>query len=57
VRNHIELKRHRDDLERLVRKRTLELQRTQTVMIESLSTLAEYRTRKRAGTSSAPRRM
>ncbi len=43
VRNHIELKRHRDDLERLVRERTLELQRTQTVMIESLGTLAECR--------------
>ena len=43
VRTHIELKRHRDDLERLVRERTLELQRTQMVMIESLGTLAEYR--------------
>jgi len=43
VRNHIELKRHRDDLECLVQERTLELQRTQTVMIESLGTLAEYR--------------
>lgn len=43
VRNHLELKRHRDDLERLVQERTRELQRTQTVMIESLATLAEYR--------------
>ena len=43
VRNHIELKRHRDDLERLVQERTRELLRTQTVMIESLGTLAEFR--------------
>jgi putative two-component system response regulator len=43
VRNHIELKRHRDDLERLVQERTRDLQRTQTVMIESLGTLAEFR--------------
>jgi putative two-component system response regulator len=43
VRTHIELKRHRDDLEHLVRERTRELQRTQTVMIESLGTLAEFR--------------
>ena len=43
VRNHLELKRHRDDLEALVEERTRELQRTQTVMIESLGTLAEYR--------------
>lgn len=43
VRNYIELKRHGDDLECLVQERTLELQRTQMVMIESLGTLAEYR--------------
>jgi putative two-component system response regulator len=43
VRNHIELKRHRDSLEALVQERTRELQRTQMVMIESLGTLAEYR--------------
>lgn len=43
VRNHLDLKRHRDNLARLVRERTLDLQRTQTVMIESLGTLAEYR--------------
>jgi putative two-component system response regulator len=43
VRNHLELKRHRDDLEALVRERTHELQRTQMVMIEALGTLAEYR--------------
>ena len=43
VRNHLELKRHRDDLERLVQERTRELQRIQTVMIESLGTLAEFR--------------
>ncbi len=43
VRNHLELKRHRDSLEALVQERTRELQRTQMVMIESLGTLAEYR--------------
>ena len=43
VRNHLELKRHRDELEALVQERTRELQRTQLVMIESLGTLAEYR--------------
>ena len=43
VRTHIELKRHRDELERLVHERTRELERTQTVMIETLSSLAEYR--------------
>ena len=43
VRNHLELKRHRDHLEQLVRAKTREVQLTQAVMIESLATLAEYR--------------
>ena len=43
VRNHLELKRHQDHLERLVRMKTREVQLTQAVMIESLATLAEYR--------------
>jgi putative two-component system response regulator len=43
VRNHLELKRHRDHLEQLVRMKTREVQLTQAVMIESLATLAEYR--------------
>jgi putative two-component system response regulator len=43
VRNHLELKRYRDGLERLVAERTRELQLTQAVMIEGLATLAEYR--------------
>jgi putative two-component system response regulator len=43
VHNHLELKRYRDGLERLVDERTRELQLTQAVMIESLATLAEYR--------------
>ena len=43
VRNHLELKHYRDRLEALVKERTRELQLTQTVMIEGLATLAEYR--------------
>jgi putative two-component system response regulator len=43
VRNHLELKRHRDHLEHLVRMKTREVRLTQAVMIESLATLAEYR--------------
>mgnify|MGYP001590038918 CR=1 FL=1 len=43
VQNHLELKRHRDHLEELVRVKTREVQLTQAVMIESLATLAEYR--------------
>ena len=43
VRTHLELKRHRDHLEHLVAERTRELLWVQTVMIESLATLAEYR--------------
>ncbi|GAK51568.1 response regulator receiver protein [Candidatus Moduliflexus flocculans] len=43
VRTHLELKRHRDHLEELVRERTRELVLTQEVVFESLATLAEYR--------------
>ena len=43
VRNHLELKSYQNHLEEMVRTRTLELQLTQAVMIESLATLAEYR--------------
>jgi putative two-component system response regulator len=43
VRNHLELKRHRDHLQELVKERTQALALTQAVMIESLATLAEYR--------------
>ncbi|MBF0549645.1 MAG: two-component system response regulator [Deltaproteobacteria bacterium] len=43
VRNHIELKLHRDHLDSLVKERTSELLLTQQVTIEGLATLAEYR--------------
>jgi putative two-component system response regulator len=43
VRNHLELKRHQDQLENLVKERTKRLALTQAVTIESLATLAEYR--------------
>lgn len=43
VRNQLELKLYRDDLEVLVKKRTRQLQLTQDVTIESMGTLAEYR--------------
>jgi putative two-component system response regulator len=43
VHAHLELKRHRDHLEQLVREKTREVRLTQAVMIESLATLAEYR--------------
>lgn len=43
VRNQLELKRHRDQLEELVRERTRELELTQEVTIESMASLAEYR--------------
>jgi putative two-component system response regulator len=43
VRNQLELKRHRDELEELVKERTRELALTQEVAFESLATLAEYR--------------
>lgn len=43
VHNHLELKRHQDQLEELVAERTRRLALTQAVTIESLATLAEYR--------------
>jgi len=43
VHNHLELKRHQDNLEKLVAERTRRLALTQAVTIESLATLAEYR--------------
>lgn len=43
VKNQLALKCYQDRLEELVKARTLELQLTQAVMIESLATLAEYR--------------
>lgn len=43
VRNHLELKRHRDNLEELVQERTKELVLTQDATINSMATLAEYR--------------
>ena len=43
VRNHIELKRHRDHLEQLVQERTWELSMTQEAAMESLGALAECR--------------
>lgn len=43
VRNHLELKLHRDQLERLVTERTQQLTLTQEVTIEAMASLAEYR--------------
>jgi putative two-component system response regulator len=43
IRNHLELKRHRDNLEELVQIRTKELELTQEVAMESMGTLAEFR--------------
>ncbi len=43
VHNQLELKRYRDSLEDLVKKRTHELQLTQEVTIEAMGALAEYR--------------
>jgi putative two-component system response regulator len=43
IRNHLELKKHRDRLEELVRERTKEISLTQTVAFMSLGTLAEFR--------------
>ena len=43
VRNQLELKRHRDHLEEMVRERTRELELTQEATIESMAALAEYR--------------
>ena len=43
VKNHLELKQHKDDLESLVEQRTQELLMTQDVSLESIGTLAEFR--------------
>lgn len=43
VRNQIELKQHRDNLDRLVKERTKELIITQEATIEAMATLAEWR--------------
>ena len=43
VANQLELKRHRDQLDDLVRERTQELSLTKEVTIEALATLAEWR--------------
>jgi len=43
VKNHLELKKHRDSLEYMVHERTKELALTQEVTIQSMATLAEYR--------------
>ncbi len=43
VNNQLELKKHRDDLDRLVNERTKELRLTQEATIESMASLAEWR--------------
>jgi len=43
VQNHLELKRHRDQLTQLVDERTRELKLTQEITIEAMGALAEYR--------------
>ncbi len=43
VANQLELKRHRDHLEEMVKRRTRELELTQAILIEGLATLAECR--------------
>jgi len=43
IKNHLELKLYRDNLEQLVQARTRELEVTQEVTIRSMGTLAEYR--------------
>lgn len=43
VRNHLELKKHRDHLEELVKQRTADLERTQEATIAGMALLAEYR--------------
>jgi len=43
VRTHLELKRHNDNLEEMVRERTRELELTQEVTIESMAAIAECR--------------
>lgn len=43
VHNHLELKRHREQLEDLVAERTRELALTQDITVEAMASLAEYR--------------
>ncbi|MGL1934432.1 MAG: response regulator [Fibrobacterales bacterium] len=43
ISTHLALKSHRDKLELLIKERTLGLELTQRVLIESLGTIAEYR--------------
>lgn len=43
VKNHLELKQHKDHLENLVAKRTREVLLTQEISMESIGTLAEFR--------------
>lgn len=43
VKNHLELKKYRDQLEEMVREKTAELLLTRDVTIETLGSLAEYR--------------
>lgn len=43
IHNHLQLKRHQDHLQELVRERTEELELTQEATIESMAVLAEYR--------------
>jgi putative two-component system response regulator len=43
VKNHLELKQHKDHLENLVAKRTRELLLTQEISMECIGTLAEFR--------------
>jgi len=43
VHNHLQLRIHRTELERLVKERTMELEVTQDVTIKSMALLAEYR--------------
>lgn len=43
IRNHLELKKHRDNLEELVKARTAEVYATRAATIESLASLAETR--------------
>ena len=43
VRNQLALKRHRDHLEEMVKRRTRDLELTQAILIEGLATLAECR--------------
>lgn len=43
IKNHLELKEYRDDLENLVQKRTIKLAQTRDAVIEIMAILSEYR--------------